>query len=160
MYQPDIGQYPEWFARLLLGTMWVFGQGDQYAPGKSGNDWNSPFVAGNDYTSSEVRSEFGHSLLLANPEYAVGGPTNNWVLQAMAAHRFITRYASSFQVPTLVMMANEDHVVVPEAERYVCEQAVNCELLEFPQSKHEILMERDEFRDVAISRMLEFFSKH
>ncbi len=93
----------------------------------------------------------------AQASIQLGPPTNGWVEQSVLADRAIRGRAAALTTPMLVMQAGADQVVVPSAEAAVCQAAARCQLLPFPEARHEIMMELDQVRSTAIEQMVTFF---
>jgi lysophospholipase len=90
------------------------------------------------------------ALITQAPELALGSPTIGW---AHAAFRAMTATAlpgvpESFRVPTLALSAGGDRIVDPRAsERFAARIRGGGHLL-IRQARHELMMERDELRDL------------
>jgi lysophospholipase len=128
-------------ARIGLGRMYVPGGGP--IPVVHG-----PFF-GNRATSDPVRYERASSIVQSAPELALGSPTIAW---ANAAFEVMDRiedpsYATEFRQPLLILAAGKDNVVSNAAiERFAMRLRAGAHLV-VSGSRHEILMERDVFRD-------------
>ena len=94
------------------------------------------------------------------PQTTIGGPSNRWVNQSMIAMKRIRNQASQIQAPLLVFQAEADQIVKTEDETHLCTSAKDCKLIAFPDSQHEILMERDSIRNPAMAAILAFFNAH
>lgn len=103
---------------------------------------------GNVLTSDPARFERTAALLRAEPSLLVGSPTIGWInaaFEAMAAlndDEFVRR----FRTPTLVVMPGADRVVDARAAEHLVARLRASSVVVVPGARHEILMERDSFR--------------
>jgi len=66
--------------------------------------------------------------------------------------------ADTISTPLLIFQAEEDSFVKPEGEDELCNRAQSCDKIYFHGSRHEILMEADPIRDIALDYRRTFFS--
>lgn len=130
------------FARLPgVGRLYVPGGGPQAVV-------DGPFH-GNRATSDPVRFERTAAIVQSAPDLALGSPTLAW---AHAAFQVMQRvadpaYAAEIRQPLLIFAAGKDNVVSNQAiERFATRLRAGAHLV-IAGSRHEILMERDPFRE-------------
>ena len=103
----------------------------------------------NRQTSDRTRFERFQKVLEKAPELGIGGPTLGWLnasARAMLALRKRTA-GPAIRLPCLVFGAGKDRIVsTPLIEDFVSRSKAAA-YIEIPGAEHEILMERDEFRD-------------
>jgi lysophospholipase len=140
----------EFFARGLATGLGRIGFSGAYIPSGTNRIMAlRPFEA-NRVTSDPVRYGRAVALITQAPELALGSPTIGW---AHAAFRAMTATAlpgvpESFRVPTLALSAGGDRIVDPRAsERFAARIRGGGHLL-IRQARHELMMERDELRDL------------
>lgn len=142
-----------WPARLAL-MLNLIGLGGAYVP-FSGDKAASAFApfAGNVLTSDPGRYERSIHILTAAENLALGPPTISWVA---AAFRLIRRmaapgYGLAVRCPSLFIVAGADTVVSsPAAEALAARmRGASCVVIE--GARHEVLMEKDRYRDQAWS---------
>ncbi|MCX7899224.1 MAG: alpha/beta hydrolase [Methylocystis sp.] len=137
-------------ARWLADTLDMIGLGAMLIPGgRLGSIVNEPF-ADNLLTSDPQRLARNQAILRAAPQLGIGDPTVGWV---NAAFRQLQRfeapeYMLRARTPMLVFSCGRDEIVsTPAIERFM--QRVDLStLINVPGARHELLMERDELRDV------------
>ena len=157
MIRINTAPYPEWLTRLVMQLLHVAGQGNHYAPGKHDRDPNEAFEA-NKITSSKARWHAINCIWDAYPEAVLGGPSNEWVKQALGQTYKIRKQATAVRTPTLILQAGDDSFVInPSSAELQC-MFSSPKTLFFEDSKHEILMEKDPIRDAAMKATLNFFS--
>lgn len=151
MLQINTAPYPETIARYYAKLLVGIGKGSQYAPGQLPYA-RLPFVT-NPTTNSEARYEAETFLLETYPEFQMGGATSRWVHESLKATRFTDRLA--IKTPVILLQAGKDVIVEPGRQNKFC-KASFCTLRHFPDSKHEILMEKDSIRDEAFKEISSF----
>ena len=156
MIRINTAPYPEWLARLVMQFLHVAGQGNNYAPGKHDRDPNEAFEA-NKITSSKARWQEINCIWNAHPEAVLGGPSNEWVRQALEQTCKIRKQATAVGTPTLILQAGDDEFVINPSSAELQRMFSSPKRLFFEDSKHEILMEKDMIRDAAMKATLEFY---
>jgi lysophospholipase len=125
------------------------GAGDAFAPkGKTVPLEEMPF-ANNPLTSDKLRFERAQEMLRAGPHLAVSAPTIGWYAAASASIAQINRrdFTETVKTPVLIIAAGNDAMVSTAAVEHFASQLKNCALIVIAGAKHEILQERDQFRD-------------
>lgn len=100
-------------------------------------------------TSDPVRYQRQDEVLTQAPELTLGGPTASWVVAAAKAIKRVNRpdFIEKIRVPMLIVAAGADTIVsTPAIERYAL-QLRNTTLLTIDGAKHEILQEKDFYRE-------------
>lgn len=118
---------------------------------RPGGDWSAlvPYLVETSIVSSDpVRYRLQYDYFVANPELRLGAPTFAWAAATVRANDALLRrgFAETIETPVLIASAGRDLLVRPEAQRDVAARLPQATLLELPGARHEILMERDEFR--------------
>ena len=133
-------------ARLVANTLRSTGLGGTYMLG--GPHVLRSFDA-NEVTSDAARYARNCAILESAPELAIGGPTASWIVAAARAIKKVTKpdYIEKIRIPTLVIAAGADSVVSTPAIERVAVQMRNTTLLTIDGARHEILQERDLYRE-------------
>lgn len=133
-------------AGIIANTLRSAGLGRAYMLG-------GPYVADpferNRVTSDAARYQRQCDVFTEAPELALGGPTANWVVAAAKAIKKVSRpeFIENIRIPMLIVAAGADSIVsTPAIERYAT-QLRNTTLLTLDGAKHEILQERDFYRE-------------
>lgn len=158
MHQPDLNPIPNaacWLFRLGAPKNYVWGRGpfalsQHFDPHRSS-------------TSSQVRYELikrGEPVL--HPETQLGGPSFNWVHESCLAAKRSVRNAAKIMTNVLVIQAGDDRIVKPSGQRKFCTsmnlaRPGSCRLKRLDGARHELLIERDEYRHVVLTEMIDFF---
>jgi lysophospholipase len=154
MFAINTGVWPEWAAHTIVRAFNALGYGQRYAPGES--DWSPTPFAENRLTHSAARYEFRSDLLREFPDIVLGGVSNRWVQTAIEHGRKVTELAPQINMPMLLFQAGDDAFVHADRQNQFCELAQRCRKIYFPDAKHELLMEKDEFRNAVFAAIEQF----
>ncbi len=153
-------------AQLLHGFRKFLGWDPGYVP--LTGPYREKSFEGNRLTHSILRYKlFISSLYEKNPMIRMGGPTSQWVTEACLAARETRQYAGRIETPVLLLQAGGDQMVAAAGQEEFCTnlaaggksicQGGGPDRIE--GAYHEILMEKDEYRIPALTRILEFFRR-
>jgi len=148
---PMIDIYGLRFPRLLRALaegLDMVGLGTAFVPGGSRTGVQERPFEGNVLTSDPARFARTANILKAAPQLGLGDPTVGWLNSAFRLMDEFSdaEYPRRIFTPTLVFGAGEDRVVsLPALERFATRLKVG-RLIMIPESRHEILMERDHIR--------------
>ncbi|WP_194757505.1 alpha/beta fold hydrolase [Aliidiomarina indica] len=164
MFGINTAPWPQWFAAPLTRSLTALNRlitpgKFWYAPG-TGDYQKLPF-AENKLTHSEARYEHFSRMYTDFPQIRVGGPTTHWVTEALEAAEQCIAHAHKIEIPILVLSGTADKIVDPRGHQIFASRLTHekSRLKEIPGSYHEILMESDERRNMAIDAALEFFAQ-
>ena len=140
---------PNFIASGLTEIISLFA-GRSYASGQS--DWNEDMRAsdGSDIFSSDpLRDQIHEAWSIVDPELQVGGVTWRWLHEAVKSCNKLQRKAflKSIQTHCIIAAAGHEELVDNKEIQRVCKRLPNANLLEFPEAKHELLMEKDDVRN-------------
>lgn len=90
-----------------------------------------------------------HDAFRDRPELRLGGVSFGWVRAALRASDQLLRAMplESVTTPVLLLSAPRDAIVRSDAHRLVAARLPSATLKEYPEAKHELLMECDAIRD-------------
>ena len=155
MLEVETGSFSHTFTLNYLRFLTLIGLGENYVHGYKRGTVDFPFEE-NEVTHSKVRFEMARDLERDNPFLVMGGATNHWVVEALAAGRKISRRKKKLKdVPILMLQAGQDTFVRSRRQNKVC-KLKNCRKVRFEDAKHEILMESDEIRNDALKEIIDF----
>lgn len=140
---------------IVLGQMAMF-RGDEFAVGQKPYDPNLTFEE-NNYTSSLARFKMSRETFKNFPETKLGGVTNGWLNEVMKATRKIRKHYNEVTIPVHMFHAGIETYSEPGEMVRFCEEASHCVRTYLPDSKHEVLMDRDVNRDRVIAEITELF---
>lgn len=149
MYDIVTGPVPRAAAVWLAERFCGWGRAETYAFGQRDYDpVEGLFTPANPITSDPRRYAVYHDAFRERPELRLGGVSFGWVRAALrAAGRLREAPLERVTAPVLLLSAPRDAVVRAEAHRAVAARLPNAVLKEYPDAKHEVLMERDDIRD-------------
>lgn len=154
--------WPLWLAKPMTRSLAALNQFLSpkrywYAPG-TGDYATEPFAI-NRLTHSEARYDWFSQMYTDLPAIKVGGPTNHWVAEGVAAAEEVVRLASRVDIPVLLLQGDQDIIVAAEPQRRFIDHLPHPEsnLLPVAGAKHEILMETDAIRNPAMQSVLDYF---
>ena len=141
--------YPPAFARIVCMAENFAGQQESWVWGMAERDPLKMSFEDNLVTSDRARFARNQSLLAAQKDIRLAGPTWGWL---EAAYRSMERvmangYAEAITTPMLIIGAGRDRIVDTRAARQFAARLPNGSYLEFAEAEHEILMENDSIRD-------------
>ena len=96
-----------------------------------------------------MRYQRALAVVDADPAIGIGGATIGWVNAAMRACARMAEpdFADTVPMPVLIVLAGADTVVSNFAAETFSRRVKTAAHLRIPGARHEILMERDQFRD-------------
>lgn len=151
--------YPYLVAKSIVTSMVLAGQGDKFALGQSGFDSNSKFED-NKFTTSEARFQMTMDLFSLFPKTKLGGVSNRWIYEVMNGTARIRQHYKKITAPIAMYRAGIELYSEPNEMHKFCLEVPNCQEQVMLTSKHEVVNDRDENRDVVIKSILEFFQKY
>ena len=110
-------------------------------------------------THSYARYATERDLFNEYPQIRLGDVTYNWVTQAMELGWAAQLGARGISVPVLLFQAEDDVEVKPRGQDNLCRRLQDCTKIFFYGAGHEILMEIDSIRDVAINYIKDFIAE-
>ena len=135
--------------RAAAEVLTLVGAGDAFIPKRKARLWNGIPAGDSPLTSDRLRYERAQDVLRAAPELAVGSPTIGWVAAACSSISVINSpaFMESIKVPILIIAAGNDEIVSTAAIERYASRIKTCARIVIAGAKHEILQERDQFRD-------------
>lgn len=149
---------PPWMVLLLARALVWLGYGDRYVGRGDYGEYNRTFE-GNPWTSDPDRLARTVSRVRADPTVALGGITIGWLAAALEFMEQLLRPGAleALSVPTLVVAAGHDRCVDGQITMEALPHIKAVLLEQLADAQHELLFERDEFRQRFWERMVDFF---
>ena len=126
-----------------------FALGASYIPGGGATSVSMKPFAGNLLTSDPDRYARAGAIFAAHPELGLGDPTIRWT-HAMfhVFRRFRDRdFGRRMATPTLMVLPGADPLCSTPAAEELAARLRGCQMVLVPGAKHELLTERDQYRD-------------
>ncbi len=133
----------------VTGFLMHFGLGEALSPGAGATIMQTQPFDSNLLTSDPVRYQRTVAIADADPTIGVGGATIGWVNAAMRACCRLGEpdFAETVPMPVLIVLGGADSVISNLAAEEFSRRVKTAAHLRIPGARHEILMERDQFRD-------------
>jgi len=151
------GAFPAPVASALSLTSCSTSGGTDYAVG-SGDYAKETDFAQNSVTHSQARWALKIQQIEDTPSIQLGGVTYHFVCESLRACNRAQQTGPLNPVPTLLLQAGGDTIVLPQAQVKYCAEAPGCQLSRFEGAKHELLMESDATRNEALAQVVRFFN--
>ncbi|NNE58026.1 MAG: alpha/beta hydrolase [Hellea sp.] len=113
---------------------------------------------GNKLTSDPDRFARWASYFKSTPELRVAGPTFRWISESLKAMTYVNRNANRLKIPGLIIAAGADPIVDPASNASFA-RAASIDYHVVPGALHEVLMEKDVYRDQFFSAFDDFLKK-
>ncbi|MCP4323890.1 MAG: alpha/beta fold hydrolase [Psychromonas sp.] len=164
MFSINLGSWPTFLAKIISYSSaevcsW-FSDKACYTPG--GKGYIKSKFEGNPLSHSEVRFNSSQNGFEELPQTQLGDATMRWVSTSISATEQAIKNADKIEIPLIIFEAGDDSIVTNEGQKAFFSNVTNCKLSRFltiKGSKHEILLERDEYRNIAMNHALQFFSE-
>ena len=102
-----------------------------------------------------------------NPVVSLSGPSNQWVRSSfLACDKFLQSFvanasANKFPLPYMMVRAGKDRFVHEASiDEFLLAQPHCSKTVSFPSAFHEVFVEEDEVRDVAVKEVIKFVKAH
>lgn len=140
-----------WFGVLV-------GWDKRYAPGTGPESYVGKSNFDDNRLTADPETFAWLKRLVALPEIEVGGPSYRWVLEAIKECTALEDAAEP-DVPTLIILGDDERVVDPEQIHNVVKRWTHAEFLPVSPCRHEALMEVEPTRQAAMDAILLHFEK-
>lgn len=156
----DTGSFPPAVAYLVAAMATGMGMGTEYALGQGPRDAEPWFFEATTTHSLARWAKWEEELIPDNPEIRSGGATYGWVKRSLEAGAHARLQAARVTTPVLLLQAGQDTIVEPAGQDRFCDAAQDCTRVYMTGSRHEILMETDAIRDVALETIRSFLRRY
>ena len=146
------GRFSMRSVRLISSTLHAIGLGAIYVSDGPPASEPTPFKD-NVLTSDPVRYARNMEIIKHHPQLAIGGPTASWVRAVCQAIDQVNQpdFIAKLSVPILFIGAGSDRVVDTDATQSYAAQLKGSRLLTVYGAQHELLQERDEYREQVLA---------
>ncbi|MDX1781109.1 MAG: alpha/beta hydrolase [Thalassovita sp.] len=162
---------------IFTGPMWGIQMGAAARPAAWAVSWASRYLGMSEKLSPGTRAEAYVSIapfedntlttdpgmyglmqdqLNLRPELSLGGPSLNWLHEALAESLALSRLPAP-ALPCLTYLGGHERVVDPQRVRALMLAWPGGKLEEVPGAEHEILMETPSIRQRTAAEILDFF---
>jgi lysophospholipase len=143
------GKWPRGLANGLTAVANMTGFSATYLPGYARGPLQRHEFNGNPLTSDPDRWDRDITTLEANPQLGTGGPTFGWFGGALASIKSLNALNRKTRLgcPLLLVTPSNEWVVDANAARHFAARMLGVSFMQIRGARHEILMERNEFRE-------------
>ena len=120
---------------------------------------NKKFKPKNKLTHDEIRYEF-NKFLEQKHDFYLKKITLKWLKEAIEKSRLIHKKSDKINLPVLILQSSMDTVVDNTSMDLFCKKNQKCSLIRIQEAKHEIFMEKDKVRNLALRHTLDFLNKN
>lgn len=136
--------------QILVKSLVMLGQGRRFVPGGGAVPYMSAGFDGNILTSDRRRHARGAAIIAAAPGLAIADPTIGWLNAAFRLMRQFedVEFPRRILTPVLILAAGDDRLIDTAAVELFASRLKAGKCITLARSRHEILMERDVFREL------------
>ena len=157
MLQPNL--YTPNTSNLICKLISLEKERKTYAPGQTTYDKEEHQFKGNLLTHSTIRFDVAKTESEEHPLTKIGGPSIGWVQQACLGSEKTIQEAYKIKIPLLILRGSEDKIVNPEAEDIFCKEiGTECFGYEIKGAWHELLVEKEPYREETVAAILTFLA--
>jgi len=144
---------PEWIVYFIVNLLIKFNKETDYIPGGNKYDFSRVFF---NLSCSEIRHSMLQYLRDLYPMIILKAPTNRWFKEAIKTIRKVRREIKKIDTPVLLLQAGKEAVVDIHSQDKLAKDLSHCHKIIIPEAKHDLLMEKDSMRGIAIKAILDF----
>jgi lysophospholipase len=139
----------EWLVKAVTAVQMRRGRGGDWVWGMEARDPHRVNFTTQMVTSDPQRFERTQMLLRENPDLRLAGATWAWLAAAMHSMTWLAEPGrpEGIRTPTLIVGAGKDRICLTPAAKAFAARLPNGAYLEVAEAGHEILMERNAYRD-------------
>ncbi|MEP1209579.1 MAG: alpha/beta hydrolase [Rhizobiaceae bacterium] len=136
----------------ILGALTFLGLGRFYLPSDRSLEEQRVFLS-NNLTSDSARFQRNRQIVETHEQLALGPPTISWTFAACRAMARVSSpgYSNSIGIPTLMVAAGSDPIVSPTEVEIFGRKMRSGAFLTISGAKHELLQERDFYREQLLA---------
>ena len=155
-------QQPQWLVHMVTAVMMLAGRSRDFVWGIAVRDPLTMTFERQIVTSDPARFQRAKDFLMRHPDLRSAGPTWGWVAAAYkASARFVgPGFAEKISTPALNKAAGRDRVVISKAAKNFTQRMPASIYHRIEGAEHEILMERDVFREEFWQAFDALMAKH
>ncbi len=163
MHQPGTGIAPTGIVNKIARVFSIVDGSKDHVKGK--RSYEAVDFKDNKLTHSQRRYKRMLDQSKSAPETQVGGPSHEWLFEAIEASEKARRKVGKIQIPVLLIQAGGDQIVKPGGQEEFCENLNDshpngCQFLRIENAQHELFVEIDEYRNKTLNALLHFFKEH
>jgi len=130
-----------------------------YVP--KGKDWSRnsrALMSDGNFSSDPIRGNIHRDWSRAEKQLRLGSPTFKWLKESLKSMLKLQNSYEEISTPLLVGIAENETIVDNNEVEKAATKIKGIKLITLQNSKHEILMEKDEIRDIFLDETLQLFN--
>jgi len=158
MIAPSTGGFPAWVGRFICRFMILFGGAKKRIFLSQEYPGIEKFEDSCD--TSEVRFSHYEYFKRTHEDYQNYSPSYRWTLESLKVCKKLLKKGEPEKIKTdmLLMSAAKDTVVSLPAQAAFADRVSTCQLVSYPDAKHEIYYSTDDVMEKYVPQVTEFFS--
>ncbi len=158
MIKINYGWFPEFLIKFLARVFSAISP-HSYVFGQGGYPWNEKFKDNKLSTSKKRWTNF-REVIKKYKNYACGGISFRWLQSVIdyTTDAKIKEYTKKIKIDSMILRPLEDEIVTLEDQKSFCDNLKNCELIDFENSRHEVLQEVDIIRNIGLEKIINFLN--
>lgn len=156
-----LGKMPKWMSLTLTGAMQeAFDRSYVEFGGKEWHPAMRDAPKKDIFSNDEDRKKLHNIWMEHDPDLQVGNITYGWLHEANLSCRKLRKkgYLDDLKTPCLFALAGQEKLVDNKESRKAIKKMPYAKLLELPDAKHEILMEKDDIRNTFLNNFMELLT--
>ncbi len=134
---------------------------EQYVPG--GKDWserNQNLVNKDIFSSDPIRKKLHNQWSKYIPELQLGNPTLKWVNETLKSVFILEKEYQNIHIPIFIAIGSDERLICNDEIEKAVALMPNTTVKVLKNSKHEIMMEVDEIRNIFLTETLQLFNEN
>lgn len=162
MLNVNTGGTPRPLAMIIGATGNALGLAKSYVPGHGPWTPEPAGVEDSEVSQDPIRYAVGRTWQIRNPELRLGGMSYRWLANAFRSIKIVNdaAYLAAIETPVLMATAGQEALVDVPAQDRACGLMPDCIQVKIAGAKHEIWMERDEYRGEWLAAFDKFAAEH
>lgn len=159
-FQVQTGEFTREELENALNLMTNLGFGKKYAQGQANwVPWQMDITQPNQCSSDVTRSHSKDAFMAFNPEFRVGGVTNQFYLEFMRSGDYVSdpEKLKTVDTPVLIFTADKDYIVHSSAAEKACSDLPNCSHMLLEDTFHCVHYDPIDRQHQVMARLDQFF---
>lgn len=134
---------------------------DCYVPNGKNWDANMRHDKNNIFSHDPIRSKIHNEWCIKNPDLQIGSPTIRWIYESLKSIQILQKKENlkKIKIPLLLFYADKEVLVDNKAIIKSAQHISQADSIRLESSKHEILMETDNIRNIFLEKTISLFNQ-
>lgn len=163
------GFVPMWVGRIFIKLLHIYDKLFNLEPGYFLGQKKYKLKTFEKNTQSQSKKRYQRYVDLYSRQFdlQLGGVTTHWLNEVLKIERFLYNNIDKLLTPITIIQAGNESIVDNNAQKKLCQllhkknkSSICCEPYIIEGAFHELLFEKDEYRNKTILHALQWFAKH